>query len=34
VRTAARFPLLNVTSHEPDLEDIFVHYTEEHSDDD
>ncbi|WP_439657784.1 ABC transporter ATP-binding protein [Lentzea sp. HUAS TT2] len=32
VRTAARFPLLNVTSHEPDLEDIFVHYTEEHGD--
>ncbi|MFJ8962503.1 ABC transporter ATP-binding protein [Lentzea sp. NPDC102401] len=34
VRTAARFPLLNVTSHEPDLEEIFVHYTEEHGDDD
>ncbi|MCX2953694.1 ABC transporter ATP-binding protein [Lentzea sp. NEAU-D7] len=34
VRTAARFPLLNVTSHEPDLEEIFVHYTEERGDDD
>lgn len=34
VRTAARFSLLNVTSHEPDLEDIFVHYTEERDDDD
>ncbi|SER70971.1 ABC transporter ATP-binding protein [Lentzea albida] len=32
VRTAARFPLVNVTSHEPDLEDIFVHYTEGLSD--
>jgi ABC-2 type transport system ATP-binding protein len=32
VRTAARFPLVNVTSHEPDLEDIFVHYTEERGD--
>jgi ABC-2 type transport system ATP-binding protein len=34
VRTAARFALLNVTSHEPDLEDVFVHYTAEHTDDD
>jgi ABC-2 type transport system ATP-binding protein len=34
VRIAARFPLLNVTSHEADLEDIFVHYTEERFDDD
>ncbi len=32
VRAAARFPLVNVTSHEPDLEDIFLHYTEERGD--
>ncbi|MET9232251.1 ABC transporter ATP-binding protein [Lentzea sp. NPDC003310] len=34
VRTAARFSLLNVVSHDPDLEDIFVHYTEERGDGD
>ncbi|GLZ27907.1 ABC transporter [Lentzea sp. NBRC 105346] len=34
VRTAARFPLLNVTSDEPDLEEIFLHYTGDRGHDD